>query len=127
MPSAWWIGRRNCGFSSAERAQMSPERPEPGGRRAGSGSRCYLSIEYTRSPSSRLADATVRPILVPSVPLMNPRTLWACQPVAFINSARLAPLVRLIRSRTFAPLLSARRVPASLVRGALGAFLDLVL
>src|ERR1017187_9560148 len=56
---------------------------------------------------------------------MNPRTLWACQPVVFISSARLAPLVRLINSRTFAPLLSGRRVAASLVRAALGAFLGL--
>jgi hypothetical protein len=39
---------------------------------------------------------------------MKPRTLCACQPVAFMISARLAPLARPIISRIFAPLLSAR-------------------
>src|SRR4051812_15623076 len=39
---------------------------------------------------------------------MNPRTLWACQSVAFMISARVAPLARPIRPRIFAPLLSAR-------------------
>src|SRR3984957_10962144 len=39
---------------------------------------------------------------------MNPRTLWACQSVAFVISASVAPLVRPIISRIFAPLLSAR-------------------
>jgi hypothetical protein len=26
-----------------------------------------------------LAELTVRPMFLPSAPLMNPRTLWACQ------------------------------------------------
>src|SRR5262249_11855597 len=42
----------------------------------------------------------------------NPRTLWACQSVAFMISARLAPFGRPISSRIFAPLLSARGVLA---------------
>src|SRR6202521_3408192 len=39
---------------------------------------------------------------------MKPRTLWACHSVAFMISARVAPLARPIISRIFAPLLSAR-------------------
>jgi hypothetical protein len=39
---------------------------------------------------------------------MKPLTLWACQSVAFIISARVAPFARAIMSRIFAPLLSAR-------------------
>src|SRR5262249_12589831 len=38
----------------------------------------------------------------------NPRTLCACQSVAFMISARVAPLGRPISSRILAPLLSAR-------------------
>src|SRR5439155_8919831 len=52
----------------------------------------------------------------------KPRTLWACQDVACIISARVAPLVRPISSRIFAPLLSARGVLASLARAGLAAF-----
>src|SRR5579883_2481229 len=43
---------------------------------------------------------------------MNSRTLWACQSVAFMISARVAPFGRPIISRIFAPLLSARGVAA---------------
>src|SRR6266852_4099342 len=39
---------------------------------------------------------------------MKPRTLWACHSVAFVISARVAPLARPIIARIFAPLLSAR-------------------
>src|SRR5437879_2147125 len=39
---------------------------------------------------------------------MKPLTLWACQSVAFMISAGMAPLTRPIISRIFAPLLSAR-------------------
>jgi hypothetical protein len=39
---------------------------------------------------------------------MTPRTLCACHPVAFMISARVAPLARPIISMIFAPLLSAR-------------------
>src|ERR1035437_2245881 len=84
---------------------------------------CYLLRVYSRSPSSRLADWTLRPILVPRVPLMNPRTLWDCQPVAFISSARLAPLERLTSSSTLAPLLSGRSALVALA--GLAAFLAL--
>jgi hypothetical protein len=38
----------------------------------------------------------------------EPRTLWACQSVAFMISARVAPLARSIIARIFASLLSAR-------------------
>src|SRR6266849_6035738 len=53
----------------------------------------------------------------------KPRTLWACQSVAFMISSRVAPLARPIRARIFAPLLSARGVLAFLVRVGLLAFL----
>src|SRR5277367_3518134 len=46
---------------------------------------------------------------------MNPRTLCACHSVAFIISARVAPLARAIISRIFAPLLSARGAAAFLL------------
>src|SRR5277367_746202 len=45
---------------------------------------------------------------------MNPRTLFACQSVAFIISASGAPLARAIISKIFAPLLSARGAAAFL-------------
>src|SRR6516165_1598081 len=38
----------------------------------------------------------------------KPRTLWACHPVAFWISARVAPWLRPIIARIWAPLLSAR-------------------
>jgi hypothetical protein len=43
---------------------------------------------------------------------MNPRTLCACQSVAFMISARVAPLALAIISRIFAPLLLARGAAA---------------
>src|ERR1700722_7236353 len=52
---------------------------------------------------------------------MKPRTLCACQSVAFMISARVAPLARPIISRIFAPLLSARGALA--LRSGLAAFL----
>src|SRR5688572_19543515 len=48
---------------------------------------------------------------------MNPRTLWACQPVAFMISVRVAPLARAIIPKIFAPLLSARGALAFLAAG----------
>src|SRR5690349_9123881 len=69
---------------------------------------------YTRSPSARLAELTVRPIFLPSAPEMNPRTLCFCQPVAFIISARVAPFLRWIRARTVAFLLPVRALAAPL-------------
>src|SRR5271167_3940461 len=51
---------------------------------------------------------------------MKPLTLWACQSVAFMISARVAPLARAIMSRIFAPLLSARG--AADLRSGLAAF-----
>ena len=52
---------------------------------------------------------------------MKPLTLWACQSVAFMISARVAPFARPIISRIFAPLLSARGALA--LRSGLAAFL----
>src|SRR5271169_1270408 len=52
---------------------------------------------------------------------MKPLTLWACQSVAFMISARVAPLARPIMSMIFAPLLSARGAVA--LRSGLAAFL----
>src|ERR1017187_2725480 len=51
--------------------------------------------------------------------LTNPRTVCFCHLVAFMISARVAPLARAIISSTFAPLLSGRG-PVALARGALG-------
>src|SRR6202521_81493 len=49
-------------------------------------------MEYTRSTPPRLVDSIFRPIFLRSVPERKPRTEWACQPVAFISSAKVAPL-----------------------------------
>src|SRR5437667_12322633 len=54
---------------------------------------------------------------------MKPLTLWACQSVVFMISARVAPLARPIISMIFAPLLSARGALVSFVRAGLAAFL----
>src|SRR6202167_4451564 len=50
---------------------------------------------------------------------MKPLTLWACQSVAFMISARVAPLARPIIAMILAPLLSARGALASLLRAGL--------
>src|SRR5579883_77227 len=67
--------------------------------------RVLLSELETRSPASFLADSIL--CFLPAVE-MKPRTLWACHSVAFMISASVAPAGRAIRSRIFAPLLSAR-------------------
>src|SRR5438045_1759068 len=46
----------------------------------------------------------VSPSFLPSVPLMNPRTLWGCHSVAAINSCRVAPPGRFSSSRIWAVL-----------------------
>src|SRR5262249_9325852 len=80
----------------------------------GSGWRApYFWIWYTRSPASFLADSILIPRFFPAVE-RNPRTLCACQSVAFMISARVAPLARPIKSRILAPLLSARGVFSAL-------------
>src|SRR6476620_3424149 len=71
---------------------------------------------YTRSPSSRRTDSTVRPIFLPRAPLMNPRTECACQPVAFMISASVAPFLRWSRASTVAFLLPSRALAGLLVR-----------
>src|ERR1044071_9937221 len=68
---------------------------------------CYFLIWYRRSPASVFVDSILRPCFLAAVE-RKPRTLWACQSVAFMISARVAPLGRPISSRIFAPLLSAR-------------------
>src|SRR5712691_1550522 len=75
-----------------------------------------------RSPASLLADSIVIPCFFAAVE-MKPRTLWACQSVAFMISASVAPLARPIIARIFAPLLSARGILASFARTGLAAFL----
>jgi hypothetical protein len=76
---------------------------------------------YIRSPPSSLVEVIFKPIFLPRVPLMKPRTLWACQAVAFMIAASVAPSGRFNRSRTFAALLASRALPALLPP--LGAFL----
>src|SRR5580704_6574109 len=80
---------------------------------------------YTRVPSSRFSDFTVSPIFFPRVPLMKPRTLWACQDAASMISARLAPLARRSRPRMIAVLRPSRAPSAegSAAVAALAAFL----
>ena len=51
-------------------------------------------------------------IFLPRVPLMKPRTLCACQDVASIISASVAPLARWIKARTVAVLLPSLTPPA---------------
>src|SRR6266851_4755814 len=53
---------------------------------------------------------------------MKPRTLCACQSVAFMISARVAPLARPIMSMIFAPLLSARGALVFFAGAGLAAF-----
>src|SRR3954470_16238908 len=48
------------------------------------------------------------------VPDRNPRTLWACQSVALIIAASVAPSGRFSRSRILATLLPSRAAPAFL-------------
>ena len=92
-------------------------------RRGGEGcGRYYLARLYTRSPASFFVDSILRPCFLAAVE-RKPRTMWACQSVAFTISARVAPLARPISSRIFAPLLSARGVLASLAGAGLAAFL----
>src|SRR5580704_3036247 len=60
---------------------------------------------------SVFVDSIVSPCFLAAVE-RKPRTLWACQSVAFMISASVAPLARSIIARIVAPLLSARGVPA---------------
>src|SRR5437899_4975936 len=59
-------------------------------------------------PPSGIQKNTVSPIFLASAPLMNPRTLCACQPVAFMIWASVAPPLRWSRPRTVAFLLPSR-------------------
>src|ERR1041385_8417667 len=64
----------------------------------------------------------LRPRFFPAVD-RNPRTLCACQSVAFMISARVATLGHPISSRIFAPLLSARGVLTSVSVASFAIFL----
>src|SRR5215475_6030421 len=81
----------------------------------------YFLIWYTRSPASFFSDSILIPRFFPAVE-RNPRTLCACHSVAFMISARVAPLGRAISSRIFAPLLSARGALGSLSAADFAAF-----
>jgi hypothetical protein len=83
----------------------------------------YLAMRYTRSPAPFFEDSILTLCFLAAVE-MNPRTLCACQSVAFMISARVAPLAHPIMSRIFAPLLSARGAAA--LRSGLWAFLPAV-
>ncbi len=62
-----------------------------------------LGLEAVRTrPSGVLTDSVARPVFLPSVPERKPRTLWACQPVAAMMSASVAPSARRSISRTMA-------------------------
>src|SRR5579863_2843073 len=62
-------------------------------------------MEYRRALSVGLFDSIFIPSFLVSAPERNPRTECACQPVAFINSAKVAPLDFSSSAMTFAVLL----------------------
>ena len=64
----------------------------------------YL-ILYIRSPSALLDDSIFSPPFFPRM-LTKPRTVCACQPVAFMISVRVAHLARFISAITSAFLLT---------------------
>src|ERR1700674_4860966 len=80
-------------------------------------------MEYTRSTPPRLVDSIFRPIFLRSVPERKPRTEWACQPVTFISSAKVAPLDFSRRAMTWALLLPWPRVAALALGRRFSAFL----
>ena len=57
--------------------------------------------------------STASPSFLPRVPLMKPRTVWACQLVAVMISSRVAPAGRRSNSSTAAFLLPSRVVGVS--------------
>src|SRR5260221_5923021 len=46
---------------------------------------------YRRTPSSAFFESRISPSFFFTVPARNPRTLWACQPVAVWSSSIVAP------------------------------------
>src|ERR1700688_4165617 len=93
------VGNAHCGrLAKAKRA-------------LGGGGVCLWGTWYKGSPSSVFVDSILSPCFLAAVE-RKPRTLWACQSVAFWISASVAPLARSISARIFAPLLSARGVLA---------------
>jgi len=79
-----------------------------------------------RALSSLRKDSTLSRCFLIRVPLTKPRTVWGCQPVAFMISAKLAPLGRRISSSTSAFLLPSRASAFALGRVALFSFLEAV-
>src|SRR5258708_24685008 len=80
-------------------------------------------MEYTRSKPPHLVDSIFSPIFLRRVPERKPRTEWACQPVAFISSAKVAPLDFSRRAMTWALLLPWPCVVAFALGRGFGAFL----
>jgi hypothetical protein len=113
---------------SAARTKKSPPRPKPGGPKEGHlDGRTLLLDAVNALPGLVLRGGTGKSSFLPSVPLMNPRTLWACQERAFTSSANVTPFGRRSRARAWAVLLPSRASPAVLAGFAplvaLGAFL----
>ena len=70
---------------------------------------------YRRSPFSSFTETTARPIFLPSVPLMKPRTECACQLVASMIAFSVVPLGCFMRAR-IASVLPLSRVPLVFAR-----------
>src|SRR5262249_41904888 len=68
----------------------------------------FAVMRYTRPRPSTLSEATAKPSFFLSAPLMAPRTECACQRVAFITSAMVAPPLRCRRLRSKASLVPGR-------------------
>jgi len=76
-----------------------------------------------RSPPFAFVDSTVSPIFLLTTALMKPRTLWACQRVASISAASVAPPGCCKRARIVSVLLPSRvAFAAEGFLGALAAF-----
>src|ERR1039457_1694028 len=74
------------------------------GRARREGPESYCLIRYVRSPLSDLKDSTVNPAFF-IAPAMNPRTVCFCQPIVFMISAKVAPLLRWSMATTWAAFL----------------------
>src|SRR5437763_16063236 len=102
-----------CGKAAGRGRPMSPEQIKRGARAArlfcGNGLPViHALIWYALLPSARLMDFTFNPIPFPRLPLRNPRTECACHCVAFMISAKVAPLVFCSMAITSAFLLPGR-------------------
>src|SRR4029077_2473658 len=114
----WWSGPVEIGPPPGEDVTgLSPEpgqRPpqllgaDPCGARHGARYLPGAAIRYTR-PRASLAETIRSPSLFLKTPEMTPRTEWACQSVALIISATLAPVGSWSSARSLACLLPGRR------------------